>query len=256
MWIIEGILMKLNNKILIVLASTLVLTGCNNLFSQHVKCDDEAALSLVTQMLNDDLAQSLDHELKALIKNGAIKDLDPAKLKLSAKNIQFNLVDSRTDFIDPNSPKTSCSLDLTATIPSDLVKKSDEARAKVNAVSVEDHANNLGVNYENKKIHLALEYVLQPTDKGDKVLAQLKNTANVQTLLSETLTYAFLKPQIEKNQIQNLEASRAATQRNNANNATYDASYEAAAAADTAATEASEAAQEATAAAEEAYYAE
>ena len=229
--------MKLNNKTLVVFASTLVLTGCNNLFSNHVKCDDESATSLVTQVLKDDLAQSLEGELKALIKNGSIKDLDPAKLKLSAKNIQFSLLDSRTDFIDPNSPKTTCSIDLTATIPSDLVKKSDEARAKVDVMSVEEHANNLGVNYENNKIHLTLEYVLQPTDKGDKVLALLKNTSNVQTLISETLTYAFLKPQIEKNQIKNLEASKAAVQRNNANTATYDANNDAIVAAD-AATEA------------------
>lgn len=237
--------MKLNNKTFVVLASVLVLTGCNNIFSKHVKCDDEAATSLVTKVLQDDLAQSLEHELKELIKNGAIKDLDPAKLKLSAQNIQFSMVDSRTDFIDPNSPKTTCTIDLTATIPAELVKKSDEARAKVDAVSVEQHANNLGVNYENNKVHLTLEYVLQPTDKGDKVLALLKNTSNVQTLLSETLTYAFLKPQIEKNQIKSLEASKAAIQRNDANNA----NNEAIVAAD-AATEAEQAAQEATAAAE------
>ena len=115
--------MKLNNKTFVVLASALALTGCNNLFSKHVKCDDEAATSLVTKVLQDDLAQSLEHELKQLIKNGAIKDLDPAKLKLSAQNIQFSMVDSRTDFIDPNSPKTTCTIDLTATIPAELVKK-------------------------------------------------------------------------------------------------------------------------------------
>ena len=143
--------MKLNNKTFVVLASVLALTGCNNLFSKHVKCDDEAATSLVTKVLQDDLAQSLEHELKQLIKNGAIKDLDPAKLKLSAQNIQFSMVDSRTDFIDPNSPKTTCTIDLTATIPAELVKRSDEARAKVDAASVGRHANNLGVNYEIRR---------------------------------------------------------------------------------------------------------
>ena len=233
--------MKLNNKAVFAVLSTLALAGCNNPFSKHVKCDDESATSLVIQVLQDDLAQSLEQELKALIKNGAIKDLDPTKLKLSAKNIQFALADSRTDFIDPNSPKTSCSVDLTATIPSDLVKKSDEARTKVDAVSVEQHANNLGVNYENNKVHLTLEYVLQPTDKGDKVLALLKNISDVQTLLSETLTYAFLKPQIEKNQIRSLEANKAAVQRNNAENIAYSASNEAIEAADAATTAASEA---------------
>ncbi len=227
--------MKLNNKILIVFASALALTGCDKLFSNHVKCDDESATSLVTQVLNDNLAQSLERELKLLIKDGSIKDLDPAKLKLSANNIQFSLADSRTDFIDPNSPKTSCSIDLTVTIPSDLVKKSDEARSKVDALSVEAQADNLGVNYENNKINLTLEYVLQPTDKGDKVLAQIKNSSDMQTLVSDTLTYAFLKPQIEKNQVQNLEITKANMRRNNTNYLENEAAVEAAEAANAAA---------------------
>ena len=188
------------------------LFGCNSIFTKHVKCDDEAATVLVTQVLQNDLNELLDSELKKLINNGSIKDLEPAKLKILAKNIQFTLTDSRTDFIDPNSPKTTCSMDLVVTMPSDLVKRSDEARTKVNVVSVDAHANDLGVDYENNKIHLILEYVLQPTDKGDKILALLKNSSNVQTLLSETLTYAFLKPQIEKNQIKSLEANRVAAQ--------------------------------------------
>ena len=227
--------MKLNNKILVVFTSALALTGCDKLLSNHVKCDDESATSLVTQVLNDNLAQSLERELKLLIKDGSIKDLDPAKLKLSANNIQFSLADSRTDFIDPNSPKTSCSIDLTVTIPSDLVKKSDEARSKVDALSVEAQADNLGVNYENNKINLTLEYVLQPTDKGDKVLAQIKNSSDMQTLVSDTLTYAFLKPQIEKNQVQNLEITKANMRRNNTNYLENEAAVEAAEAANAAA---------------------
>ena len=229
--------MKLNNKILIAFTSSLALAGCDKLFSNHVQCDDESATSLVTQVLNDNLEKSLERELKLLIKDGSIKDLDPAKLKLSAKNIQFSLADSRTDFIDPNSPKTSCSIDLTVTVPSDLIKKSDEARSKVDALSVEAQANNLGVNYENNKINLTLEYVLQPTDKGDKVLAQIKNSSDMQTLVSDTLTYAFLKPQIEKNQVQNLETTKANMRRNNTDYLANEAALEAAEAANAAADE-------------------
>lgn len=204
--------MIFNKKILFTLSLLVPLVGCNSIFTKHVKCDDKAATVLVTQVLQNDLNELLDSELKKLINNGSIKDLEPAKLKILAKNIQFTLTDSRTDFIDPNSPKTTCSMDLVVTMPSDLVKRSDEARTKVNVVSVDAHANDLGVDYENNKIHLILEYVLQPTDKGDKILALLKNSSNVQTLLSETLTYAFLKPQIEKNEIKSLEANRVAAQ--------------------------------------------
>lgn len=203
--------MKLYKKILFISAAALSVAACkNNLFSQHVACDDEAALTLVNQILKDDLDKSLERELKTLIGGGDIKDLDPAKLKLSAQNINFSLTDSRTEFVDPNSPKTTCSIDLAAAIPSDLLKKSDEARAKVDRHSTETQAADLGLAIENSKINLTLEYTLQPTDKGDKVLALIKNTENLNSFLSDTLTYAFLKPQIEKNEIRIKEAQKKA----------------------------------------------
>ena len=149
MLIRESLLMKVNKKLLLSLVLFIPLAGCNNMFKKHVKCDDQAATGLVTQVLQDDIARALDLELKALIKEGSIKDLDPTKLKVSAKSIQFTMADSRTDFIDPNSPKTTCSVDLVATIPSDLIRKSDEARTKINVISVDEQATNLNLNYEN-----------------------------------------------------------------------------------------------------------
>lgn len=184
-------------------------TGCNGLMSKHVKCDDEKALSLVQNVLTDNLEKQLDKNLKELIHQGAIKDLDPAKLKLSSKNIQYVIADSRTNFIDPNSTQSKCSIDLTVSIPADLVKKSDEARAKINVSSTDYQASQLNLDYMNNKIKMPLEYTLQPTDKGDKVIATVFKTDNLNKLISETLTYAFLKPQIEKNQISTINRSAA-----------------------------------------------
>ena len=213
--------MRHTAKKLILSVTVLGLAGCNSLFDQHVKCNDETANSLIYQVLKDDLNNSLESQLKDLIRQSQINDLDPAKLKLSAQNIQYVLADSRTDFIDPHSPKTTCSVDLTVTLPSDLIKKSDEARNKVDRWSVESQADDIGLDYENKKIsfyynsisimlNLVLEYQLQPADSGKKIFAHMKNTSNLQTLLSDTLTYAFLKPQIEKNEIRNIEANKQA----------------------------------------------
>lgn len=199
--------MKLHKNFLIITLLAASLTACKtDVFSNHISCQNEDGLALVQQIIIDDLNSSLDHELKGLIANGAIKDLDPAKLKLSAKNLTFT--DSRTEFVDPNSPKTACAIDLSVMIPSDLVKKSDDARAQVERSSTDLQADDLGVNFENGKIDLVLEYTLQPTDKGDKVLATLKNTQSLNTLVSDTLTYAFLKPQIEKNQVKLKDANK------------------------------------------------
>ena len=218
------------------------LSGCGTIFSKHLQCDDESANQLIHTILKDDLNKSLENELKQLISAGNIKDLDPAKLKLTAQNIQFLTTDSRTDFIDPNSTKTQCSIDLNISIPSDLVKKSDEARSKVDVQNVESQANELGINFTNNKVDLILEYVLQPSDSGEKVFAVLKNTQNINTLVADTLTYAFLKPQIEKNQIRLEEEQKKAA----VNTSVYsDAEY--------AAQEAVDAAYEATLPADEAY---
>ena len=220
----------------------LSLSGCGTIFSKHLQCDDESANQLIHTILKDDLNKSLENELKQLISARNIKDLDPAKLKLTAQNIQFLTTDSRTDFIDPNSTKTQCSIDLNLSIPSDLVKKSDEARSKVDVQNVESQANELGINFTNNKVDLILEYVLQPSDSGEKVFAVLKNTQNINTLVADTLTYAFLKPQIEKNQIRLEEEQKKAA----VNTSVYsDAEY--------AAQEAVDAAYEATLPADEAY---
>ena len=192
--------MKLNT-LLIISTLSVALSGCNNLFSKHVKCDDESGLKLVEEVLRENLNKSLENELKGFIQRGEIKDLDPAKLKLSAQSVQFKLVDSRTDHIDPDSTKTTCSLDLTVTIPSDLLKKSDEARAKVSSDSVDTQALKENIDYTSGKITQVLNYTLQPTDKGDKVIASVVDINTTRKFISDTLLYAFLKPQIEKNQI-------------------------------------------------------
>lgn len=200
--------MKLNKKLLVVTISTLLLSGCNNVFSKHVKCDDESAMTLVQTVLKNNLNHILENELKDLINQGNIKDLDPAKLKLSAQSVQYTLMDSRTDFIDPNSTKTTCSIDLSIIIPTEIMKKSDEARNKVNGTSFETQAFQLGIDYKDNKIDLVMKYILQPTDNSNKIIASVENTENVQKLIADTLTYAFLKPQIEKNIIKNIEANK------------------------------------------------
>ncbi|MFW2149042.1 hypothetical protein ACK2M2_13075 [Acinetobacter sp. TY1] len=205
--------MKLKTFLLISSLSV-VLSGCNSIFSKHVKCDDESGLKLVEEVLREDLNKLLENELKGFIQRGEIKDLDPAKLKLSAQSVQFKLVDSRTDHIDPDSTKTTCSLDLTVNIPSDLVKKSDEARTKVGFDTVEAQALKEDIDYIAGKISKDLQYTLQPTDKGDKVIASVTDTNVIRKFISDTLLYAFLKPQIEKNQIN--QSSRNYSEKENA----------------------------------------
>lgn len=58
-----------------------------------------------------------------------------------------------------------------------------------------------------------MNYVIQPTDKGDKVLVTVSNKNELETFLSETLTYAFLKPQIDKNEIQIVQENKVAAQK-------------------------------------------
>ena len=194
--------MKLKKNILILGLLPVTLMGCNGAFSKHVKCDDVAGLGLVETVLKEQLDKSLDKDLKDLINRSVVNDLDPAKLKLSAKSVQYALRDSRTDHIDPDSTKTSCSLDLTISIPADLVKKSNEAREVDGADTIEVQANKNNVDFSNGKIEMVLNYVLQPTDKGDKVIATVLETESARKLVSDTLVYAFLKPQFDKNRVQ------------------------------------------------------
>lgn len=66
-----------------------------------------------------------------------------------------------------------------------------------------------------------MNYVIQPTDKGDKVLVTVSNKNELETFLSETLTYAFLKPQIDKNEIQIVQENKVAAQKLAAEESSY-----------------------------------
>jgi len=195
---------NLHKKVLLIAMLGLTLSACNKLGSKHVKCADPTVEPLLKQEVQTQLEKSLDVNLKELIRNGSIKDLDPAKLKVMAKNLHYRFEDVRTDFIDPDSSKTTCVISFEATIPADVLKKADDARSKFDKESTAAYAFSKSIDLrDTNKVDLNLEYVLHPTDDGKKVFISLKNFAEVEKLLSETLTYAFVKPQIEKNQIAN-----------------------------------------------------
>lgn len=206
----------MKNIMIFTLIST-TLVGCNP-FDKHIKCDDPKGLELVKQQVQESLVYLLDTELKELISSQTINDLDPAKLKLSLNNIKFDYKDSRTDHIDPDSPKTKCSIDLTVTIPQEIIKNSDDAREHFNTSNVEQQARNLDLIYSQGKIEIPVNYILQPTDKGDKVIAYVQGTTDMKTVVKETLLYAFLKPQIEKNKINSRNVTSSPTNRFNNEN--------------------------------------
>ena len=67
--------MRHTAKKLILSVTVLGLAGCNSLFDQHVKCNDETANSLIYQVLKDDLNNSLESQLKDLIRQSQINRL-------------------------------------------------------------------------------------------------------------------------------------------------------------------------------------
>ena len=159
-----------------------ILHGCSLTGQKHLKCDDPNAIALLQKNLQEQLEKKLDIGLKDLIKKNLLEDVDTSKLQLSAKSIQFNLMDSRTNHIDPDSPKTVCAIDLTATIPSDIIKKSDSVRNIANTSNTEDQAQKLELDFTQSKAKITLDYILQPSDKGDKIFATITNSDKLTTL--------------------------------------------------------------------------
>jgi hypothetical protein len=187
-------------NILLTTLLSISLAGCN-MFDKHVKCDDPKGLELVKESVKNSITTLLDKDLKLLISSKTVNDLDPSKLKLSLNNVKFDYQDSRTDNIDPDSTKTVCSIDLTITIPQEIIKKSDISREYYNKNNFEKQATDLNIIYNQGKIEIPLTYILQPTDKGDKIIAYIQNDTDIKSLIKDTLIYAFLKNQIDKDEI-------------------------------------------------------
>ena len=163
---------------LFIIAGSILLGGCDkvqNLTSGAVKCDNEAAKKLVVESFSKVVSDAATERVKSLIENENIT-IDMGKLRSTLQQVTFNVTNVRTNNSDPNSNKQYCVTEFIVKLPEQLVKDADAAREIYVESNVTQSAVLADLSFEMNQLKKDIDYLVQPTDSGDKVFVTLENS--------------------------------------------------------------------------------
>jgi len=163
---------------LFIIAGSILLGGCDkvqNLTSGAVKCDNEVAKKLVVESFSKVVSDAATERVKNLIENENIT-IDMGKLRSTLQQVTFNVTNVRTNNSDPNSNKQYCVTEFIVKLPEQLVKDADAAREIYGESNVTQSAVLADLSFEMNQLKKDIDYLVQPTDSGDKVFVTLENS--------------------------------------------------------------------------------
>lgn len=211
-------------RALIAVALIIALSACGK---PQATCSDEASRAALESAIRDGLekvvvARSKDSEGNQLVGFSKIRAAI-ASVKLVIENI-------RTTKEDPNSTKKFCSGNLKIVFGTQVFDDADKAREIAGLSSLNDATDTVGIEKGVDYLKGDLDYSVQPTDDGTKVVAEFESKDAKLDVFGEVLAASLLRSGLESKQRTDQEnAALAEKQRQDAVNAASRATIEEAA---------------------------
>lgn len=180
---------------LIGIATATTLTGCHR--KPELTCSTETSVQLTQSLLADNLEADVMRRIKAdMNANGNHYDLTQVKSLL--RGVQFGLGDTRTDRAEGTSTRLQCASTVTVQLPANLIQDADAVVAqRQQGGTVSDRAIQNDVNLEGNQIRQDLNYTLQPTDDGKKLVGEAQNAQGLITFLGGVIFDALQKSHLD-----------------------------------------------------------
>lgn len=191
---------KLNQRSAYVVAVSVlsfVIAGCSN--SVKVECGGEATIAAVESMFQKELEKSVRNQLDA---EGSLEGYDSAKLRTGTKKVKVTLEEVRTVRDDPDSSRQFCSARIMLKIPDNVIEAADNTRALAEMDNVKKLANQNRVERSGDKYGMELEYSIQPTDDGTKLIAETDGDSSLFIFLTELFASYLLSDEVRNNVIE------------------------------------------------------
>lgn len=181
--------------------------GCSDKVT--VECGGEPTIAAVEAMLQKELEKSVRNQLDS---EGSLEGYDSAKLRTGTKKVTVTLEEIRTVRDDPDSSRQFCSARIMLKIPENVVEAADNTRALAEMDNVKKLASQNRVERSGDKYGMELEYSIQPTDDGKKLIAETDGDSSLFTFLTELFSSYLLSDEVRNNVIQ-AEKAEAAEER-------------------------------------------
>ncbi len=209
---------------LIGVALIIVLVACGK---PQATCSDDASKAALESAIREGLekvvaARSKDSEGNQLV--------GFSKIRAAIANIKLVLENIRTIKEDPNSTKKFCSGNLKIVFGTQVFNDADKAREIAGLSNLNDATSTVGIEKGVDYLQGDLEYSVQPTDDGTKVVAEFESKDAKLDVFGEVLAASLLRSGLESKQRTDQEnAAQADKQRQDAVNAASRATIEEAA---------------------------
>ncbi len=170
--------------------AALSLSGCGK---PKIICSNQEGVALVGQIVTDE-ANKILANLK-LDDEGQV--LDVGIVKSALESLVITVENIRTSKEDPNSTKVSCEASLKVTVSANLLNDAEAGRKLLGAETIVKKAHSANFEPSLNTFTRSIEYTLQPTDDGTKIVAQLVNAKALAEFISELVGPAVLKPSVQ-----------------------------------------------------------
>lgn len=181
--------------------------ACSN--NVAVECGGEPTIAAVESMFQKELEKSVRNQLDS---EGSLEGYDSAKLRTGTKKVTVTLEEVRTVRDDPDSSRQFCSARIMLKIPDNVIEAADNTRALAELDNVKKLANQNRVERSGEKYGMELEYSIQPTDDGSKLIAETDGDSSLFTFLTELFASYLLSDEVRNNLIE-AEKAEAAEER-------------------------------------------
>lgn len=206
-------------RLLLVVVAALALGACGK---TSTTCSDTDAKGALENAIRDSLekivlANARDDEGKLAIGGSKVRAAI-ADLKLVIENI-------RTTKEDPNSTKRFCTGNLKIVFGTEVFADAEKAREIAGLPDLTNAADTAGVDKGADYLTGDLDYSVQPTDDGTKIVAEFEDADAKLGVFGEVLAASLLRSNLEnKQRLDQENAAIAAKQEQDAINAANSAS--------------------------------
>ena len=208
-------------RLILAIVSALALGACGK---ANTTCSDEDAKAALEIAIRDSLQKIVLANAKG--SDGKLA-VGGSKVRAAIADLKLVIENIRTTKEDPNSTKRFCTGNLKIVFGTNVFDDAAKAREIAGLPGLDDAADAAGVDKGADYLTGDLDYSVQPTDDGIKIVAEFEDADAKLGVFGEVLAASLLRSNLENRQRMEAEnAALAAKQEEEAINAANRASIE------------------------------
>lgn len=176
------------------IAISFALSSCGK---PQASCSDEASRAALESAIRQGLEKVIAEQSKD---SDGKQVIGLSKIRAAIAELKFVIENVRTTKEDPNSTKKFCSSSLKIVFGSQVFADADKAREIAGLTSLTQASDAAGVEKGADYLQGDLDYSVQPTDDGSKVIAEFEAADAKLDVFGEVVAASLLRSGLENKQ--------------------------------------------------------